>query len=210
MSVGLFIRKKSPIIGIPVILCANFCGGIAANTIFDYLLKYFFEIRIYKSISEFLLNQVMVIVIIATVAVLSHIFNILRFRKNKLENDLRAIKDKINRKRAEESISIKTDEGYCLMQFDDLIYLSSHGKKTIFHTIEKDYTASHLIKDIGKKLPGNRFIRIHRQYIINTKYLREMRYYEGGRYTVYLNDEDETMLPVGRNIAPQLKEKFAI
>ncbi len=35
---------------------------------------------------------------------------------------------------------------------DDLIYLSSHGKKTTLHTTEKDYEINQLLKDIEKKL----------------------------------------------------------
>lgn len=33
-----------------------------------------------------------------------------------------------------------------------------------------------------------------------------MKYYEGGRYMVYLDDEDESVLPVGRNLTPYLKQ----
>ncbi|MBN2400804.1 MAG: LytTR family transcriptional regulator DNA-binding domain-containing protein [Spirochaetes bacterium] len=120
------------------------------------------------------------------------------------------IKDGINGESENRAISIKDGNGYHANKFNDLIYLSSHGKKTTFNSIEQTYTVNQLLKEIEDKLPSDIFLRVHKQYIININYLKQIRYYEGGRYTAYLDDEDESIIPLGRNVAPQLKEKFGI
>lgn len=206
-SAGYLMRWQPMKKVIPVSFAATLLAATAGNTICYYLSEYIFIYHFYKSRTDHLID---VLVISAVVSALSIAISGLKIRKDKLEYDLHDFKNKIKRDAANNSLSIKVDEGHCLINFDSLIYLSSHGKKTTFHTIEKDYTAGQLLKDIEEKLPDDRFIRIHKRFIINIKYLREIRYYEGGRYKVYLNDEDESILPVGRNITPLLKEKLGI
>jgi DNA-binding LytR/AlgR family response regulator len=107
-------------------------------------------------------------------------------------------------------ISIKEDEKIHEIKLANLIYLSSHGKRTTLHTKDGEFITNQLIKEIENKLSSEDFMRIHKQFIINLKFLSRMKYYKQGKYFVYLNDEDETTLPVGRNIAPLLKEKLGI
>jgi DNA-binding LytR/AlgR family response regulator len=126
------------------------------------------------------------------------------------EDNLNKLQEKIKQDKDKTAVSIKYNEGYCRIDFDSLIYVSSHRKRTTFHTTDKEYIAAYLMKTIENMLPDDKFVRVHRQYIINLKYLREIRYYEGGRYLVYLNDADESILPVGRYITSKLKEKLGI
>lgn len=91
-----------------------------------------------------------------------------------------------------------------VLNFEDIIYLSSHGRKTIIHTKGQDYEINQFLKTIDQRLPRG-FFRIHKQFVINVNYVSRMLYHAGGRYLVYLNDEDESILPVGRNYASLLK-----
>ena len=95
-------------------------------------------------------------------------------------------------------------------QYGDIVYLSSHGRKTLIHTEYKDYETGQLLKEIERKLPREDFIRIHKRFIVNLKYISRLQYYQGGRYLLYLKDEDENTLPVGPTYTNVLKEKLGI
>lgn len=102
---------------------------------------------------------------------------------------------------AEPGVMIKERGTSRIIQYKDIIYLSAAGKKTIIHTTSKDEEVSLMLKDLEVKLPRT-FVRIHRQYIINTLYLARVTHVKSGRYEAVLNDADDTRLMVGRiNIA---------
>ncbi|XDD51237.1 LytR/AlgR family response regulator transcription factor [Leptospira sp. WS92.C1] len=89
-----------------------------------------------------------------------------------------------------------------------LLYLTANGKKCVLHSTEKDHETPKLLGDMETELPGDRFVRIHKKYILNLEYISGMKSNAGGGYEVFLNDEDETILPVGREYVSNLKEKF--
>ncbi|MDY6935248.1 MAG: LytTR family DNA-binding domain-containing protein [Spirochaetota bacterium] len=104
----------------------------------------------------------------------------------------------------------KENENHYILPFDEIIYLSSHASHTIVNTEERSFETAQLLKEIGKKLPENLFVRIHKQYIVNLQFVSHIQYVIGGQYMVYLKDENETTLPVGRKFATTFKEKLKI
>ncbi|MCP4134045.1 MAG: response regulator transcription factor [bacterium] len=108
----------------------------------------------------------------------------------------------------EVSLSFREEGKSYLLAYQEIIYLSSHGKHTIIHTEEKDFETPIILKDIEKKLPSETFFRLHKQFIVNVQHASHLQYNEGGKYMLFLNDHDDSFLPVGRMFAPQLKDKF--
>ncbi|MBW0432047.1 DNA-binding response regulator [Leptospira yasudae] len=94
------------------------------------------------------------------------------------------------------------------LSLSKLLYLTANGKKCVLHSTEKDHETPKLLGDLEEELPGDRFVRIHKKYILNLEYISGMKSNAGGGYEVFLNDEDETVLPVGREYVSVLKEKF--
>jgi DNA-binding LytR/AlgR family response regulator len=211
---GFYLQKRLDNLTSKIRLSLIFCGSLTASIIATFIS--FFITRyllLYPELSftfdSFIKRLIIVIIITAAVTIITIRIELLKRTQYRLEKDLDIIKDEIKRFPEKQIFSVKEDDVYHIIEQDDLIYLSSHGKKTILHTIKKDYETSQLLKNIEKSL-SNSFIRIHKQFIINTKFLSQIKYYEGGRYMAYLKDEDESTLPVGRKIAPLLKEKFGI
>ncbi len=202
-----FLRRKSNYFRIPAVLISVLCATAAGNAIGRHLVEILRkDSRHWLMFNDLGLN----LLLAAGIAILTIIIEDLIREKNELVKDFNDIKDGINGESGNRTISIKDGNGYHAIKFNELIYLSSHGKKTTFNSIEQTYTVNQLLKEIEFKLPSDIFLRVHKQYIINIKYLKQIRYYEGGRYTAYLDDEDESIIPVGRSVAPQLKEKFGI
>ncbi|TAL32756.1 MAG: response regulator [Spirochaetes bacterium] len=105
----------------------------------------------------------------------------------------------------EPGLSINEKGSSRFIPYKDLIYLSSSGKKTVAHTTRNDVEILMLIKELERKLPGT-FIRIHKQFIINTEFLEEVVHIRSGHYEAILNDADDTRLNVSRTHIGTLRE----
>lgn len=103
-------------------------------------------------------------------------------------------------------LSFKESGKHYVVAHRDIIYLSSHRKRTIIHTENRDYETSILLGDMAEKLPSPIFIRIHKSTIVNIQFLSMVEYYLGGQYMAYLKDTDESTLIVGRKFADNLKK----
>ncbi|MBN2040306.1 MAG: LytTR family transcriptional regulator DNA-binding domain-containing protein [Spirochaetes bacterium] len=202
-----YLFGKKPL---SVLLSVSLFGSIFAavlGIIISHLLIYqIFDYTVFEQKYGYIFPTILIAIIVTAIAILtSH----LQLKKDELEKKLNKVKLENEISSENYSLSIKEDEKYHMIKSDEIIYLSSHGKKTTVHTCSRDFETNQLMKNYENKLSDN-FVRIHRQFIINTKYLSQIKYYEGGRYMAYLSDEDESTLPVGRKVAPVLKEKLGI
>ncbi len=158
-----------------------------------------------------LLLPVIIITLLITAIYVS--FEFLKESRMKLLRELESAvqsRKESNDKKINGSITIKEKENYFVISYEEIIYLSSSGKKTLLHTEKRDYETMQLLKEIEERLPDEIFMRIHKQFIININFISRIQYYEGGRYMVHLKDEDETILPVSRKVTLILKEMLSI
>ena len=107
-------------------------------------------------------------------------------------------------------LSFKEDNKHHIVDYDEIIYLTSKARHTIIHTDDQVFEASKLLKDLVEKLPTDRFLRVHKQHCINLKYAFRLEHLPGGLCKITLKDNKNTMLPVGKKYAPELKERLRI
>jgi len=108
------------------------------------------------------------------------------------------------------SFSFKENRNNFIVPFQEIIYFSSVAKHTVIHTKDRDFETPKLMKEIDNMLPEKFFIRIHKQYIINMKFILNLKIYSHGLYQVILSDEDDTTLPVGKTYLSKLKSVLVI
>ncbi|EPG75566.1 LytTr DNA-binding domain protein [Leptospira fainei serovar Hurstbridge str. BUT 6] len=106
----------------------------------------------------------------------------------------------------EHGLFILEKENYFLIPYKDIAYISSRDNFSVIHTDEKEYVTYKSLKNLETKLPPSKFLRIFKQYIIHLEYLVRLQSDNSGNYTVFLKDEDETQLPVGRKYISKIKE----
>lgn len=150
------------------------------------------------------------IVLTTVITLITTVIERLRSDRRNLESDLESIiRDNSSKsKSGSGKILVKEKENFFTLDTDRIIYLSSHGKKTVIHSEGRDSEVSQLIKEIEVSLDPEHFIRVHKQYIINVNYLSHIQHYSGGGYLAYLKDEDENTIPVGRTYIASLKERM--
>lgn len=64
-------------------------------------------------------------------------------------------------------IFIKVDTRFVKLNLDDILYLEANGDYVVFKTMNKGYIVHTTMKKINDKLPDNKFIKVHRSYIVN-------------------------------------------
>lgn len=107
-------------------------------------------------------------------------------------------------------LSFREEGKHYIIAFDDILYLSSNARHTVIHTLERDFETSQLLKDICHKLPDGLFVRVHKRYCVNLKYVSKFEYMLGGQYEITLKDYDNTTLPVGKSFSSVLRDKLKI
>ena len=124
---------------------------------------------------------------------------------NELQNKITTIESLA---KEESGFIFKEDNRPVKVSYNSIIFLSSAGKKSMIHTESRDYEVTQLLKDIENALPQEIFVRIHKQYIVNDMYILQMKYYKGGRYLLYLDDDDENILPVGGKFTTIVRDRI--
>ncbi len=88
-------------------------------------------------------------------------------------------------------ISIKADYKIYKVNLDDLIYIEGQSEYVTFHTKNRNITAYYALKNLELELPENRFVRVHKSYIVSIKHIE---YIESNHLLV-----DGNKIPVGGN-----------
>ena len=102
-------------------------------------------------------------------------------------------------------IVIAHKAGFNVVRTDDLMYLESSRSYTVFHTAsEGRFTASRHIGFFEAQLPKDRFLRIHRSYMIN---LDHVKGYKSGRSS-FLVMSDGKQLEVSRRRLKELLSRL--
>jgi DNA-binding LytR/AlgR family response regulator len=88
------------------------------------------------------------------------------------------------------SFFIKQGHDLVKVQFSDILYIKAEDNYTAIKTTEKSILASLSMKSLAEKLPENKFLRIHRSYIVNIKKITRISH----RF-VYINEHE---IPLGK------------
>lgn len=92
-----------------------------------------------------------------------------------------------------EFLSVKADYKVSLVRISEIVFVESEGEYVRIHLADgSKITTLYRIKNMEATLPADRFMRVHRSYIVN---LHRIKSYVRGR--VYLNDKE--YLPIGEN-----------
>ena len=99
-----------------------------------------------------------------------------------------------------EYISIKADYKVSLVRYSDIIYIESVGEYVRLHlTNASPITTLFRLKNMETALPSDRFMRVHRSYIVNLEHITG---YARGR--VYLDNKE--YVPISGNYRDTFRE----
>lgn len=67
---------------------------------------------------------------------------------------------------------ISTNEGFEVLQFDNILYFSVVNKKTLVYTKDENFPISKTLKELDESLPGSVFIKTGKSFIVNKNYIK--------------------------------------
>jgi two-component system LytT family response regulator len=92
-----------------------------------------------------------------------------------------------------------------LIDLSEVAYFESREKYTYLHTKDREYVIDETLATLEGKLDGRTFVRIHRAYIVNVSFIREIVRWFAGRFKVRLSDAKNTELVATRSYAGNIR-----
>jgi two-component system LytT family response regulator len=85
-------------------------------------------------------------------------------------------------------LPIKRDGSVTFVRVDDVDWLEADGDYVRIHAGKATHVVRDTIADVMAKLPGERFLRVHRSIVVNTERIREVQPWFKGDYVLILHD----------------------
>lgn len=133
------------------------------------------------------------------------------FSLSEFQASCRRLEERLAQQRAagraapeDDALFFKLDYKTVRIPYEDIRFVESMSEYIKIHLLSQPtpLVVLYSLRRIAEQLPSQRFLRIHRSYLINLSHLKET-----GRGTVVL--DDASVLPVGDLYRPALKEYLA-
>jgi two-component system, LytTR family, response regulator len=102
-------------------------------------------------------------------------------------------------------LKVSAGDKIYLIDLSEIVYFESKDKSTYLHTTDREFVMGETLAELEGKLDGSTFVRIHRAYIVNVKFIRELVRWFAGRYKVRLKDKNDTELIATRSYADRIR-----
>lgn len=99
---------------------------------------------------------------------------------------------------------VRSGNRLLFVAFDELEYIRASANYVRLHMGREICQVRETISTMESRLPRDRFVRIHRSYIVNLAAVRELYHAGGGEYLISLRSGRE--LPVGPSYPPAIRE----
>jgi DNA-binding LytR/AlgR family response regulator len=109
-----------------------------------------------------------------------------------------------------EKVPVVAGGGTELLDYDQIHYAQADGDYSRVHTYDRSYLCTASLGELEEKLPGGRFARIHRSYIVNLAKVAGVRRAAPDRFRLQLADAEKTELDVARRQSRQLRERLGL
>lgn len=97
-----------------------------------------------------------------------------------------------------------------LLDYDQVHYVQADGDYSRVHTYDRSYLCTASLGELEERLPGGRFARIHRSYVVNLSKVAGVRRSAPDRFRLQLADAAKTELDVARRQSRQLRERLGL
>ncbi|MGI1659869.1 MAG: LytR/AlgR family response regulator transcription factor [Desulfitobacterium sp.] len=111
-----------------------------------------------------------------------------------------------NGTRALEVIPVEQRGKTILLRPEEIIYIYTDKDNVFAKTQKESYLTRFTLRDLEARLNPNLFFRTHRCYLVNIKRMRELVPYFNGTYSVVVDDQERSEVPVSRTQSRKLKE----
>ncbi|MCS7172171.1 MAG: LytTR family DNA-binding domain-containing protein [Armatimonadetes bacterium] len=102
-------------------------------------------------------------------------------------------------------LALPTADRVVLLDPDQILYVQAQGDLIRVVTRDGTYEARTTLREVARRLPPTRFLRVHRSYLVNLDHVVELHPFFSGTMLLRLDDPHRTEIPVSRSAARFLK-----
>jgi ABC-2 type transport system ATP-binding protein len=103
-------------------------------------------------------------------------------------------------------VPARKDDRVVLYDPGDLLYATSRDGRTFLRTAAEEATTNLTLQELENRLSGRGFFKAHRAYLVNLQHIKAVIQYTRNSYTLQLNDERETMIPLSKQSEKELQD----
>lgn len=92
----------------------------------------------------------------------------------------------------------------------EVFFCSAYESKSKAFTRDKFFFCPSTLNELENHLKRENFFRVHRSYLVNLNYIREIFPWFNGKYLITMQDSQSTEIPVSRNRVKPLRKILAI
>ena len=108
----------------------------------------------------------------------------------------------VENKDSKDFIFVKSNSRLVKLNTKDLYFVEALKDYVVINTLDSRYTIHSTMKDIEKKLPGDKFIRVHRSYIVRLDKIASIEY-----PNLHL-ENDKRIIPIGGSYRDDLVNRI--
>ncbi|MFA8342904.1 MAG: LytR/AlgR family response regulator transcription factor [Rhodothermaceae bacterium] len=120
------------------------------------------------------------------------------------ENVAKLVEHNYNETETLSRIVVKKGQKINIIPVENVNYLEAQDDYVMIHTTEGKFLKQKTMKYFETHLPAESFVRIHRSYILNINFMKQIELFEKESHKVIL--KNDTRLPVSKNGYSKLKE----
>ncbi len=103
-------------------------------------------------------------------------------------------------------IPVRHEDKVILLNPADILYASAEEGRAVIVTAENQLPTQYTLVELEERLARSGFFRAHRSYLVNLQHVREVIPYTRNSYTLRLNDQKQTEIPLSKSAASELKD----
>tara|TARA_R110002049_G_scaffold130157_5_gene288336 strand:+ start:4008 stop:4337 length:330 start_codon:yes stop_codon:yes gene_type:complete len=96
------------------------------------------------------------------------------------------------------SITVKKGDKLVFVKLDTVVYFQAKDKYVEVITAKENQLTAQSLVQLEKKLPQN-FLRVHKSFVINKNYVKDVQKYFKGRYIISFTDGTKESTTTGRS-----------
>ncbi len=96
------------------------------------------------------------------------------------------------------------------VEYGEILYVSSIRNVSVIHGAGQDFRVPSPLKALEERLLPGRFLRVHKQFLLNVPKVQEIRKRGERAFVAILRDSDETEVPIGGNYLARLRARLGL
>ncbi len=103
-------------------------------------------------------------------------------------------------------IPVRMEGKVALVNPGDILYVTAERSRALLQTVEGRLATQFTLTELEERLARSGFFRAHRGYLVNLQHVKEVIPYTRNSFSLILDDEEETEIPLSKSAARELRE----